>query len=76
MNEKTKTTVTIPTTLLEQVSDLSDRLGIGRNAAVCLGCAMTVVQLSPLVGNGRRRVAMLKDAESIFQKTLKEAQNQ
>ena len=75
MNEKTKTTVTVPQPLLEQIGDLSDRLGIGRNAVVCLGCAFAVVMLSPLVGAGRRRVAMLQDIRRVFQKVMDEVQN-
>jgi hypothetical protein len=75
VSEKTKTTVTVPQELLEQVSDLSDRLGIGRNAVVCLGCAMAVVKFSPLIGAGRRRVAMLQDIARTFQKLMEEARN-
>jgi len=75
VSEKTKTTVTLPQPLLEQVSDLSDRLGIGRNAVVCLGCVLAVVKLSPLVGAGRRRAAMLQDIRRVFQKMMDEAGN-
>ena len=73
MADRIKTTLMLPTALALQVTELSERLGIGRNAVISLGTAMAVILFSRLVVPGRRRVAILRDIDAVVQKLMQEA---
>lgn len=73
MQKRVKTTVMLPKELNDRVTDLADQLGVGRNAFLSMGAAMFVTEASRMIKSGRRRTAILKDVEEMFQKIIDEA---
>jgi hypothetical protein len=74
VEDKFKTTIVVPQELHGRIAELSDQLGISRSAVINLGSAMAVIELGRLIKPGRRRAAILRDAQGVFQKILDKAE--
>ena len=70
MSDRVKTDVRLPRALWQRIEDLSDALGIPKNAWISAACAALAVQLAPVLAPGKKREKILEEAKEIFQRII------
>ena len=72
MSERRKTTILLPHELHRQIETCGRRIGISQNGFLAMGSAFLIAELSK-IDSRQKRLKMLKDLDSSFQRILSEA---
>lgn len=67
MSRRQKTDVRLPFDLSRRVEELSDALGVPKNAFFALAASLLCMQMAPLVVTGKKREILLREMKNLFE---------
>lgn len=73
LDERVKTDVRFPERVLRDMNEQCVRLGIPKNAFITMAICCQIVAMSPFMKGQKKRMALLRNVETLFQKTIAEA---
>lgn len=73
LDDRVKTDVRFPERVMRHLSEQAVRLGIPKNAYITMALCRQIADLSRFTQGKKKRQAILKDLDNLFQKTMGEA---
>ncbi len=73
IDDRVKTDVRMPQRVMRHLDEQSRRLGIPKNSYFILALCRQVADMARFIKGKKKRQALLKDVEDLFQKTIADA---
>ena len=72
--DRQKTDMRMPYPLATRVEEMAEILGVPRNAMYAMGAALLCVTMAGMVHPGKKRLQLLAEMKTLFQKVISEAE--
>lgn len=73
IDERVKTDVRMPQRVMRHLDEQSQRLGIPKNSYMMMALCRQIADMARFTQSKKKRQALLKDLNDLFQKTMAEA---